>query len=164
MTYQEFTSLFEPQVASIPYEKGLHLAITISKELFPDYQRFSERRAWGDPDLLTMGIELCERSLHKKINPEEIQALAAQVYAVAPDTADFGEWDGSYALNAATTVWDALNYVIDKDVSHLIVIGSYYTDTAYFKLHEMGIKHEAEIDSDPLMQAARQKLLTLSIP
>jgi hypothetical protein len=162
VTYQEFTSLFEQQVARLPYEKGLHLAITICKELFPDYQHFFERRAWGNPDLLAEGIGLCELSPRKKVDPEKIQALAAEVAGVAADTDDFGDWDGSCALNAATSVGDGLHYLIDKDPGHLVAIGSYYTDTTYFKLHELGVKGETEIDNQPMMEAARQKLLSLS--
>ena len=164
MTHQAFTSTLEGRVAGLSYEKGLQLAITISKELFPDYQHFFEQHAWGDPDLLAKGIALCELSTCKQLYPEEIKTLAAQVYGVAPDTEDFGDWDGSYALNAATSVCDALNYLIDRDPSHLIAIGTYYTDTIDFKLHELGIKDEAEIGNHPRMHAARQKLLSLSIP
>jgi hypothetical protein len=164
MTYKIFTDIFRQQVATLSFEKGLHLATTISKELFPDYLHFFERHNWGAPERLTKGISVCERSITEASAIEEIKALAAEVHSVTPDTEDFGDWDGSCALNAAASVWFALTYLVDKDPRHLIALGGNYTDTIDVRLHELGIKGETEINNHPLMQAARQKLLSLSAP
>ena len=101
MTYQDFTHKFTQQVVTLSYEKGLQLGLRITKELFPDYQRIFERHAWGDSSLLAEGIALAEFSITKEIEQQSAEVLGAEVYDVMPDTEDFGDFDGSYALNAA---------------------------------------------------------------
>lgn len=45
----------------------------------------------------------------------------------------FGDFDGSYALNASAAVYELLNYLMDQKPEHLINISSSMTDTIDFK-------------------------------
>jgi Protein of unknown function (DUF416) len=162
MTYQDFTLAFTRQVAALSYEQGLRLELGITKELLPDYQRFFELHTWGDPGVLAEGISLAESSITNNIDPRIAEALANKVYDVMPDTEDFGDFDGSCALNAAACAVALLSYIIDKDPKHLHAIGTLYCDTIYFRLKGMGVEAESDIENHPLMQAAWEKLLDFS--
>jgi uncharacterized protein YjaG (DUF416 family) len=161
MTYNDFVETFEKQVNALSYEKGIELAITISNELFHDYQKFYETHNWGDPGLLLEAIKVCEESRTRVPDKAEIDHLTTRLEKVIPDTEDFGDYDGSYALNAGAAVYSALLYCIDKSPKYLFDIGTLYTDTIDFKLHEANVLQK-EIDNHPLMQGARQRLKVLS--
>jgi hypothetical protein len=85
-----------------------------------------------------------------------------RLYRVTPDTEEFGHYDGSNALNAAAALHHALKYIIGRDPKDIYAIGTLYTDTVDFKLHEMGIADKGDIESHPLMQEAGRLLLKLS--
>ena len=161
MTYNDFVETFRNQVNTLSHEKGLELAISISKELFPEYQKFSETHNWGDPGLLLDAIKLCEESRTRALDKSDIDPMTTSLENVIPDTEDFGDYDGSYALNAGAAIHCSLHYTIDKSPKHLFDIGTLYTDTIDFKLHEMNIAQK-EIDNHPFMQQARQRLMVLS--
>lgn len=161
MTYNDFVETFKNQVNALSHEKGLELAITISKELFPEYQKFSETHNWGDPELLLEAIKLCEESRTRVLDKSDIDPLITSLEKVIPDTEDFGDYDGSYALNAGAAVLSALLYTIDKSAKYLFDIGILYTDAIDFKLHETNVVQN-EIDNHRLMQEARQRLMVLS--
>ncbi len=60
--------------------------------------------------------------------------MITQLDAIIPDTDDFGDWDGSYALNASLSVLETLEYLVDRDKSHIKSISTYMTDTVDFKI------------------------------
>jgi len=161
MTYKVFVESFKSQVNTMSHEKGLELAIIICKELFPDYQKFSETHNWGDPELLLEGIKLCEVSRTRVLNKSDIDTLVNSLEKAIPDTEDFGDYDGSYALNAGAAVLSSLLYIIDKSPKYLLDIGTLYIDTIDFRLHETNVVQN-EIDNHPLMQEARQRLIVLA--
>jgi uncharacterized protein YjaG (DUF416 family) len=161
LTYKDFIETFKKQVIVLSTQKGLDLATAISKELFPDYQDFSEKHNWGDPRLLLEGIKLCEESKTRVLEKSDIDSVITRLDMIIPDTEDFGDYDGSYALNAGAAIHCALLYTIEKSPKYLFEIGTLYTDTTDFKLHQMNVAQK-EIDSHPLMQAARRKLILLS--
>ncbi|KIO75086.1 hypothetical protein TH53_22870 [Pedobacter lusitanus] len=71
---------------------------------------FSENRSWGDVGVLKDSISFCRN--------------------------EFGDFDSSYALNASAVVYELLEYLLDKDISHIYNISTYVTDTIDFKLGE----------------------------
>jgi hypothetical protein len=85
--------------------------------------------------------------------------MLIQVVAVTPDTEDFGDLSGSYALNAAASVYDTLQFILDKDPVHIIAIGTYLTDTVDFKIQEREHLTEEQIDEHPMMVEARDFML-----
>jgi uncharacterized protein YjaG (DUF416 family) len=160
MTYQEFTSTIQNQISLLSPKRQLELAIKICKELFFEYQNFSEFYKWGNPDLLLDGINLSEKALNDNMDLPKIKELIPKIDSVTPDMDDFGSELASYALNASASVYEALEFLIDGDTRHVVNICTYYTDTVDFKVQEEAELTEEQIDKHPLMIKARRFLLT----
>jgi uncharacterized protein YjaG (DUF416 family) len=162
MTYKDFIQQLQEQTSTLSYQKSLAMAILLCRKLLPDYQAFSATHGWGDPRVLEEAIQCCESAQARIVMKEEIDPLFERLYAVTPDTEDFGDYDGSYGLNAAAALLHALQYVKGKDSKDIYAIGTLYTDTIDVKLHEMKIDDEDEIENYPLMQEAWQLVVQLS--
>ena len=154
MTYKDYIQQLERQTTALSYEKGLAMAILLCRRLLPDYQAFSVANEWGDTRVLEEALGCCESAQAGVVNQEQIDPLFERLYAVTPDTEDFGDYDGSYGLNAAAALLHALKYLTGKDPTDIYAVGTLYTDTVDVKLYEMGIGEDAEIESHPLMQEA----------
>jgi uncharacterized protein YjaG (DUF416 family) len=108
MFYKDFATLFRQQVYALPYKAGLDLAITICKRLYFDYDNFVSVKHWGDKDLIMDAIQLCEQAKNQGIAISRIEEMLPTVDAITRDMDDFGNYRGSYALNAAASVYEAL--------------------------------------------------------
>lgn len=160
MTYQEFTRQFKLQTKSLSYEKQIGLAISICKKLFFDYQEFSERNNWGNPDLILDTVKLIEESKNIKVDSSLIKEKISQIEAITPDTEDFG--DASYALNCCVAACETLDFLIDHKAEHVYVIGTCLTDTIDIKIQEDDELTEKEIDDNSDMIATRKFLIEMS--
>jgi uncharacterized protein YjaG (DUF416 family) len=163
MTYTCFIQQLQEQTSALSYEKGLAMAILLSRKLSTNYQAFSDRHGWGDPRVLEEALQCCEAAQTGEVSREKIDPLFERLYAVTPDTEDFGDYDGSYALNAAAAILHALQYLSGKDPKDIYAIGILYTDTTDAKLHEMGIEEEGDIENHLVMQEAWQLVLRISM-
>jgi uncharacterized protein YjaG (DUF416 family) len=162
MTYKDFTQQLQEQTSALSYEKGLAMAIQLCRKLLPDYRAFSEANKWGDPRVLDEALQCCEAAQAGAVKKEAIDPLFERLYAVTPDTEDFGDCNGSYGLNAAAALLHALKYLIGKDPKDIYAIGTLYTDTIDLRLHEMDIEEEDEIENHPIMKEAWGLVLALS--
>lgn len=160
MNYQDFTKTIKNQISLLPQERLLDLALKICKELFFEYQSFSEKYKWGNPDFLLDGINLCDKNLKGETEFPNIRELMSRIDSVTPDMDDYNSDElASYALNAAASVYEMLEFLMDNDKIHIINIATYYTDTFDFKVQENNDLTEQEIDNHPVMIKARQFLI-----
>jgi uncharacterized protein YjaG (DUF416 family) len=159
MLYKDFVSLFKKQVNKLSFEEGLDLAIVVCKRLYFDYENFVSLEHWGDKDLLIDTIGLCELAKTNKIEIARLKEMVSKLDAITPDTEDFDDYKGSYALNSAASVYETLQFIMDKDLQHVYNIGTYLTDTVDFKIHEKQSLPDEEIDGHPLMTETRNFLL-----
>jgi len=160
MNYQEFAKIIKNQISLLPQERCLDLALKICKELLFEYKAFSQKYEWGNADFLQNGINLCEKALNGEIDLSNIRELMSKIDSVTPDMDDYNSDElASIALNAVTSVYETLEFLIDNDKTHIINIASYYTDTIDFKVQEDIDLTEDEIDKHPSMIKARQFLL-----
>ena len=160
MTYSDFTQTLQKQIPRMNRQRQLKLALRICKELFFEYQKFYDVYQCGNPDLLLDAINICETASISNIEIPKIQELLQKVGSVTPHMDDFGGDElASYALNAAASVYETLEFLTDNDSVHIFHIASYYTDTIDFKIQEVRSFTQEEIDSHPLMIEARRFLL-----
>ena len=160
MNYQDFTKTIQNQISLLPQERLLDLALKICKELFFEYQTFSEKYKWGNPDFLLDGINLGDMALKNEGDFTQIRELMSKIDSVTPDMNDYKSDElASYALNAAASVYETLEFLLDNDRLHIINLATYYTDTFDFKVREDNDLTPEEIDNHPLMIKARQFLL-----
>ena len=159
MTYQAIISEFKLHVQTLSYSNRLRMIIAISKDLFFDYKRFSETYYWGNPDLLLDIIAFSEQSLVREIDITKIKKLTTELDAIIPDTGDFGGYLGSYALNASVVVYEALQFILDGQLIHVIDAGSLYLDTIYFRILEQGNVPDTIVNDHPSIAKAREFLI-----
>ena len=160
MTYSDFTHKRQSQISLITRQRQLQLALRICKELFFEYQKFYEVYHWGNPDLLLDGISICEKASNSNAEIPKIRELLQKLDSVTPDMDDFGsDVLGSYALNAANSVYETLEFLTDSDSVHILNIATYYTDTIDFKIQEIKSLTLEEIDAHPLTIETRNFLL-----
>jgi uncharacterized protein YjaG (DUF416 family) len=162
MTYRDYIQQLEKQTSALSYEKGLAMAILLCRKMLPGYQAFSVTHEWGDLRVLEEALQCCEAAQADAVNKEVIDALFERLYAVTPDTEDFGDYAGSFGLNAAAALLHSLQYVKGKDPKDIYAIGTLYTDNIDLKLHELDIEDEDEIENHPLMQEAWRLVLDLT--
>lgn len=145
--YLEFNFKLKQQIDTSPEELLLAFALNICKRLLPEYIKFYDRHQWGDSSALTEAINYCESRKIDEMQKTELQDYNSRVDAVTPDTEDFGDSDGSYALNAGCSVITLLDFLITGDKASIFDISTYMTDTIDFKLREAypDLTHE-EID------------------
>jgi uncharacterized protein YjaG (DUF416 family) len=163
MNYKEFITKFNEQVFYLAYDRQLALAIDVCKKLYFDYVDFSEKYKWGDKDVLLDAITLLEQSKNSKIKQSQIDKTLSELDTITPDMDDFGSDElGSYALNACVAVYNSIQFIADKQPTHIFDIGTCLTDTIDFKVQEKQTLTEQEIDNNPLMMEARKYLIEKS--
>jgi uncharacterized protein YjaG (DUF416 family) len=134
--YPTFVATLKQQVSQLSYNKSLNFALTICRDLLPDYQRFSQTENWGDPVVLESAIALAEQSNRISVEVQTLPELLTKVDAITPHMDDFGNFLGSYALNACVAVYYLLQYMIDQKPEYMYNVGIAYTDTIHFKIAE----------------------------
>ena len=136
MTNSDFITLFKRKVDLVSAEALIDFGLDICDRLLPEYTSFSENHNWGNPDLLKECIEFCRVHKGTLVNHSDVKSYLDRLDPIIPDMDDFGDFDSSYALNASCAVYELLEYLSDKDKSHIFNISTYMTDTIYFKLIE----------------------------
>lgn len=151
MNYKDYTTTLKSQTAKGTYEHQLKFALLICEKLYFDYCKFTEMENWGSPDLLMDAIKVCQNAIHSPVDTNEIKALLPQIDQITPNTNDFGNWLVSYALNASASVYETLEFIVDRDKAHIYNIGTLYTDTIDFKIQEKIDLTDQEIEKHPRM-------------
>ncbi|MBK7668431.1 MAG: DUF416 family protein [Sphingobacteriaceae bacterium] len=132
----------------------------ICKQLLSDYKAFEEKHKWGNYLLLE---ETLTKITKKELRHSDLKPLTNKIKEVIPDTEDFGDFISSYALNAAASVLELIEYLFDNNKGHIINISGYATDSVDFKLQENnpGIP-DKELENHPLLIAELNKQLSLT--
>jgi len=159
MNYKEFTDRFKKQVFTLTYERQLDFALSICKRLFSDYQNFYNQQKWGNPELLMDAIKICEQAKNDSPTKPEIETMLSNIEAITPDTEDFGDEIGSYALNACVAVLHTLQFLLTKDSLEIFYIGNALYDTIDVRVQEDQDLSEEEINQHPLMQDTKHFLM-----
>jgi uncharacterized protein YjaG (DUF416 family) len=149
MTNSEFKEKLSDQIHVLQRHEVIEFALDICERLMPEYVNFHHKHKWGDLSSLQQSINFChQHKLSGKIETSALDKLKQNVNSAIPDTEEFGDYDGSYALNAAASIAELLDYFTDKDLKHILNISDYMTDTIDFKIHEK----ESNLTLDQLEQ------------
>lgn len=136
MTRSEFKNLFEAKTDRLNSDQLIVFGLNICERLLPEYITFSEKHHWGNVELLKECIALARFSKGRVVSNSDIKSYLNKLDPIIPDTEDFGDFDGSYALNASAAVYELVEYLGDKVSEHIYNISTYITDTIDFKLSE----------------------------
>jgi|SRR5688572_27437587 len=137
MTLIEFKDKLKRQIERLSDDERRQFALDICKRLFPDYEAFYRKHKWGNLNNLKKGIKLCEQiKLDSNVNIDQLEELRKSIEEGTPDTENYGDWDGSYALNAAAAIIETLAFVQDKNIAHVLNVSELMTDTVDFKISQ----------------------------
>lgn len=162
MNFQQFCSTFKTNIYALSAGKQLAFTNVINKKLFFDYQEFSEKENFGNPDLLLDAINLLDNSYTNALEPESTKQLMLDINQACPDMDDFGG-NGAYsALNSCAAVYESLDFLIDRNPHHIYEVGLCLINTVDSKIQEEHELTEEEIDNHPLMIETRNYLINLS--
>lgn len=139
MDSTQFYQLLSKQLTSLPQDRQIEFGLNICERLLSDYVDFYQKFSWGDPVVLKESIQYSKDSISNTIDQEKVNQLLTDLEEVLPDTEEFTDPLGTYALNAGCAVFELLEYLIDPEIDHLLNISSAITDTIDFKLSEQEI-------------------------
>ena len=159
MEYVTFTELLRKRIAEMTINDQLRFAIVVCKRLYPRYAGFSDKHDWGDPELLLDAILACEHALDRRKDIQLVTSLRSRIEDITPDTDDFGDYDGSYALNASNAVGHTLQFVLDGSAENILNAAICYYDTVDLIVNGSNVLEDAAIKRHPLIKEARQFLL-----
>lgn len=157
------------KLKSLTTEQQLLFAALTCERLFPNYVYFHKRFDWGDPKVLLDSIEIIYQSLFIKtlFGSDEIQEHAEAVDMVTPHTEDYSEVFVSFALDACTSVYSTLNFMLDQNLDHIADVASYARDTVdmFIQVRDNLDMHvndlETRIANDPLMIQEKSRQLSI---
>ena len=137
MNWNEYKDKLKSNINGIPSEQKLQFAIEICDRLLPDYQNFSELNKWGEIKPLRDGLKYCKQLANgMELEFDSVKKLIKRIEKNTPDSEDFGQIEGSLALNAACAISETLNFIMDKNNQRIVDVGNFCYDTEYFKLSE----------------------------
>ena len=159
MEYAEFREHLHGRITGMAPDDQLRFALEICKRLYPHYARFHDVHKWGDPEILLDCIRVFENVLQGQRDIVVVSDLRSRVDAVIPDTEDFGDFNGSYALNASAAVAYTLQFVLEQSPENVFHAATLCYDTADLRVSESGVLDEREIERHPIIEEARRFLL-----
>jgi len=148
MDAAQFYDRLSKQLTVLPKNRLIGFGLNICERLLIDYVDFHREFNWGNPEVLKECIHYIKDSMGNEADEEKVNQLLSSLEEVLPDTEEFTDPLGTYALNAGCAVFELLEYLIDPEIDHLLNISSVITDTIDFKLSEL----ETDLSEEELLK------------
>ena len=160
LSFDDWLGLLKKKLPQLGCAKSLAFAASCCERSLPNYEAFSSEQRWGNPEILREALDIVWRLITES-TPAELKShsirLLKALKAVTPDTENFKSNLTSAALDAATSVAEALDYVREGTVDHIVTISSLAQDTIYlFVQYKENVNYsdnefEKRITNHPLM-------------
>jgi len=145
---------------NLEFKKQLIFAYLTCERLYPNYVLFSANFQFGDSSILRTAIDfVLSCILNDSIDNPLANKFLLAVEKNTPDTEDFDTIFVSSALDACTSVAEALDFLLDKQYSRLKDISTVAIDSVHMYIQELESldfntdkDFQIKIDSHPLMQ------------
>ena len=141
---------------SLPLKKQLAFGLLIFERMLPSLVSFS-RDTGRDSACFLKGRDVVWTELANNHGPVSTQRLREECDGNIPDTEEFSHRLTSFALNAALTMTELLDFIADRSTKHISYISSLATDSA--DLCASGLldgahsaQRDANLISHPLIQ------------
>jgi uncharacterized protein YjaG (DUF416 family) len=134
----KFRNEIEQSIKKLTDKGKILFAILTCEKLYPNYVVFSGKQNWGNPEVLKEGISLIYQVIIKDdlFNEHEIKDIINSLNLVTPDTEDFESILVSFALDACTSLFSTLHYMINKDPEYILDVATYARDTVDMYIQE----------------------------
>lgn len=146
-------------------EKLILFAMLCCERLYPNYFLFSEETGWGDNTVLIEGIDkIVEFLQSNELNENQIKQIQNKIDSITPSTEDFSTILVSFALDACTSVYETLDFLLDPNIDKIVDVAIFARDTVDMFIQEKEMmdytepEFEIKIENDPFMknEKARQ--------
>ncbi len=131
------------------------------ERLLPNYDKFASEAQWGNREVLRSALEFIwlaiEEDAFDVIDPTRVDAMIASCESATPDTDRFRSKFTSSALDAATSVIELLQFLIDHSLQHILDISTLSLDSVDMYIQELlnidylDTDFESKIRNHPLM-------------
>jgi hypothetical protein len=154
MTFPELT-----QLKNLDFAKQRTFAYLTCERLYPNFVYFSKEYKFGKPEDLQEAIRyLYAHLFDKAIDRAQVDPLINKVEINMPQPAVYDTILASSALDACTSIIEALVFLIDVQSSRLENISTVATDTVAMYIHDTNNldpntdpNFQQKINSNPLM-------------
>jgi uncharacterized protein YjaG (DUF416 family) len=151
------------ELAQLPECHRVAYASACGERLIPLYAWFERVESWGDATVLESAISRSWNWIKGQTDEKAIRDAIAACEEVTPDTEDFGSGLVSRALDAATTVAQALDTCLDPSPETAVQAGEIAWDCAFgleqSQFYEPGKVHFADLET--LNELARGSFVQL---
>jgi len=159
--WNKYKSEIKQNLTTLSFGKKVDFALKTSADLIPDYIEFEKNRKWGDSTILQRGIEILNDYI--KTNEFDLGFVVdtiAELDEVIPHTDDFGETDGTLALNAGAAMHESLAFLVYEQDDGLLDMASYAYHSIETKLWEKNPSlSESEIANHKTLVSEMTKVL-----
>ncbi|MCR8559915.1 YjaG family protein [Mucilaginibacter sp. BJC16-A38] len=148
--------------------KIIFAALTCEK-LYPNYVFFKKVTNWGDSNILAEGLSLLFQCLLNKdlIRVQNVENAILNIEKVTPNTEDFPEIFVSFALDACTSIYSSLSFLLDNNSDKIVDVAVYARDTVDMFIQEKddlnsldsSIDIQIEHDDFMIKEKNRQRVL-----
>lgn len=157
----------ETQIYSLSDRQKAVFAGLVCERLLPQYEAFCRAENWGSPAVYERGVELLYNSGLGEFHAAEATVLLEKLDFVTPGLQEFGGPLTTYALDACIALHEALQFLADKQETHISNCATATLDSVetfvqeYRQLDPDQRGFAAAVAADPFMQAetARQHRL-----
>ena len=127
----QFEKEIEEKLLPLSIKAKAIFAVLTCEMLYPNYVDFTQRTGWGNSKLLSDAISLIHIHLINSdlISISEIEDMMARIDLTTPDTEDFSDITTSFALEACTSIYSTLQFLLDENMGHLVEVVSFALDT-----------------------------------
>jgi len=160
-----FEQEIKTRLGSLSKNGKIFFSILTCEKLYPYYVAFEEKYKWGNSEILADAISLTYEFLINRnaISVNEIMEMLSKIDLITPDMDDFGSALSSFALNASTSTYSTLQYLLDGNIDHIADVVSYTLDTIDMFIQEkedmntLDPSRDIQIDHDDFMLQEQQR-------
>src|SRR5262249_32893673 len=145
-TFDAWLRQLPTKIQELSFVGTLAFATSCCERAVPNYRAFSRAENWGDPKLLTDALEflwLCVMKGRSAGLTEQVTSLVKAVEIVTPETESFKSGLTSAALDAASSIAEALEFSADAATEHIVTICSLSRDTIDLFIQQRDDVHTA---------------------
>jgi len=162
------------QLMSLTDINKILFATITCERLYPNYKYFQQQVGWGNHEILQEAIILLYQPVVSggDVNINEVNEAVSQVDMITPDTDEFPGITTSFALDACTSIYSTLMFLLDRNIENIVDVATYARDTVDMFIQErdnMDYNNdpafELKISNDNLMitEKNRQKVLVAKL-
>ncbi|WP_400192130.1 DUF416 family protein [Hymenobacter sp. B81] len=161
----------ETLIYSLSDKQRAAFAGLICERLLPQYEAFAKTTGWGSPAVYERGVELLYNSSLGEFYRAEAATLLEKLELVTPGLQEFPSPATVYAVDACIALHEALQFLTDKQESHISHCATAAADSVeqfvqeYRQLEPSRRDLEIVVAADPFMRAelARQHRLLAAL-